>query len=197
MVSIGNGIIRGAVAGAAGTTALNTASGLDALVRARPSSAPPARPVTLARAAALGAACGARSLSAITALALSSRRGDRGVIASRCGAPAGRVVTALLAAGELVADKLPATPSRLGPPGAIPRTALAAAAAAGMATRDGERPEPAAAVAAVTALSSAALGLRLRTAAARRFGSDLPAALIEDVAAGILAWLGTRRAAIA
>jgi len=241
MVSIGNGIIRGAVAGAAGTTALNTASGLDALVRARPSSdtpeqlvstladrtsvaipgdrttrkrraaalgpisgtatgvavgaaagalratglrlptalggpllgaaamlaadgplaltgvpdprdwstagwaadivphlaygitthrtlsaldgdqdAPPARPVTLARAAALGAACGARSLSAITALALSSRRGDRGVIASRCGAPAGRVVTALLAAGELVVDKLPATPSRLGPPGAIP-----------------------------------------------------------------------------
>jgi uncharacterized membrane protein len=159
--------------------------------------APAMRPVTLARAVALGAATGARSSAAITALALTSRRGDRGAIASRCGTPAGRIVTALAAVGELVTDKLPATPSRLGAPGTVPRIALAAAAAAGVATRDGERPEPAAVVAAAAALGSAALGVQLRTAAARHFGTDQPGAFIEDAIAGTLAWLGTRRAALA
>src|ERR1700689_3576565 len=41
MTTIGNGIIRGVTAGAAGTTALNTASGLDALLRGRPPSDAP------------------------------------------------------------------------------------------------------------------------------------------------------------
>ena len=317
MTTIGNGIIRGVAAGAAGTTALNTASGLDSLLRGRPSSdaprqlvstvadqagvtipgdrgtrenrltaagplagtvtglavgaaagvlraaglrlptvlggpllgaaamlasdgplalagvsdprewsgadwaadvvphlaygitahrtlvaldgdrdAPPVRPVTLARAVALGAATGARSSAGITALALTSRRADRGAAASRLSSRPAQVVTALLAAGECVTDKLPVTPSRLAAPGSVPRVALAAAAAGGMAARDGERAEPAAVVAAGAALGSAALGLRLRAAAARRFGSDLPGALIEDAIAGTLAWLGTRRAAL-
>ena len=151
------------------------------------------RPATLARAAALGAATGSRSSAGITALALTSRPGDRGVIASRAGSRPGQVVTPLLAAGELTADKLPSTPSRLGARGIIPRIALAATAAAGMATRDGERPEPAAAVAAVTALGSAALGVRIRALAARHLGSDLPGAFAEDALAGTLAWLGARR----
>ncbi len=159
--------------------------------------APAMRPVTLARAVALGAATGARSSAAVTALALTSRRKDRGAIASRCGSRLGKAVTAALTLGELVADKLPAAPSRLAAPGLVPRVALAAAAAAGMAARDGERPEPAAAVAAVAALGSAAAGIRLRALAARRFGSDLPGAFIEDAIAGALAWLGTRRASLA
>jgi uncharacterized membrane protein len=148
---------------------------------------------TLARAAALGAASGSRSSAGITALALTSRPGDRGVIASRAGSRPGHIVTPLAAAGELTADKLPATPSRLGARGLIPRIALAAVAAAGMAMRDGKRPEPAAAVAAVTAASSAALGVRLRALAARRLGSDLPGAFTEDALAATLAWLGARR----
>jgi len=148
---------------------------------------------TLARAAALGAASGSRSSAGITALALTSRRDDRGVIASRAGSRPGQVVAPLLAAGELTADKLPSTPSRLGAQGLIPRIALAAIAAAGMATRDGERPEPAAAVAAVTAFGGAALGVRFRALAARRLGSDLPGAFAEDALAGTLAWLGARR----
>lgn len=155
--------------------------------------APAIRPATLARAVALGAATGSRSSAGITALALTSRRGDRGPVAPRAGSRPGRAVTVLLAAGELAADKLPSAPSRLAPPGSIPRTALAATAAAGMAARDGERPEPAAVVAAVTALGSAAAGLRLRALAARRLGSDLPGALAEDALAGLLAWLGARR----
>jgi uncharacterized membrane protein len=148
---------------------------------------------TLARAAALGAASGSRSSAGITALALTSRSSDRGVIASRAGSRPGQIVTPLVAAGELTADKLPSTPSRLGARGLIPRIVLAAVAAAGMAMRDGVRPEPAAAVAAVTAFGSAALGVRLRALAARRLGSDLPGAFTEDALAGTLAWLGARR----
>src|SRR5882724_7829117 len=130
----------------------------------------------LARAAALGAATGSRSSAGITALALTSRREDRGVIAARLGSRPGQAVSAGLAAVELTMDKLPSTPSRLGARGLIPRIALAAISAAGIAARDGERPEPAAAVAAVAALGSAALGNRLRALAARRFGSDRPGA---------------------
>jgi uncharacterized membrane protein len=148
---------------------------------------------TLARAAALGAASGSRSSAGITALALTSRPGDRGVIASRAGSRPGHVATPLAAVAELTADKLPSTPSRLGARGLIPRIALAATAAAGMAIRDGERPEPAAAVAAVAALAGAALGVRFRALAARRLGSDLPGAFAEDALAGTLAWLGGRR----
>ncbi|HEX5300831.1 MAG TPA: hypothetical protein VFW50_27955 [Streptosporangiaceae bacterium] len=154
---------------------------------------PAARPATLARAAALGAATGSRSTAALTALALTSRRGDRGVIASRSGAQSGKALIACLAAGELAADKLPSVPSRLAAPGIVPRVTLAATAGAGMAARAGELPGPAAAVAAVTALGSAALGVRLRAAAARRLGSDLPGAFVEDALTGAMAWLGTRR----
>ena len=148
---------------------------------------------TLARAAALGAASGSRSSAGITALALTSRQDDRGVIASRAGSRPAHVVAPLFATGELTADTRPSTPSRRGARGLIPRIALAAIAAAGMATRDGRRPEPAAAVAAVTALGSAALGVRLRAIAARRLGSDLPGAFTEDALAATLAWLGARR----
>ena len=154
---------------------------------------PTTLPATLARAAALGAATGSRSTAGITALALTSRPQDCGVIASRAGSRPAQIVTPLLSAGELTADKLPSTPSRLGARGLIPRIALAATAAAGLATRDGERPEPAAAVAAVTALGSAVLGARFRALAARRLGSDLPGAFAEDALAGTLAWLGARR----
>src|SRR3954452_8216975 len=148
---------------------------------------------TLARAAALGAASGSRSTAGITALALTSRPDDLGVIASRAGSRPGPGGAPLAAPGELTAEKRPFPPSRLGAPGLVPRIALAATAAAGMAIRDGERPEPAAAVAAVTAVGSAVLRVRFRALAARRLGSDLPGAFTEDALAGALAWLGARR----
>ena len=205
----GKDIARGVAAGAAGTTALNGVSYLDALWRGRPSHDAPERLVgeladraaqlpaprlaTLAKAAALGAATGARSTAGITALALTSSDAD-GPVVSRLGSRPGTVAVAAAAAGELVADKLPSTPSRLAARGLVPRVTLAAAAAAGVARRDGQRADAAALIASAAALAAATLGVRLRAAAASRFGSDKPGAFAEDLLAAALAWLGARRA---
>ena len=155
---------------------------------------PPPRFGTLAKAAALGAATGARSTAGVTALAFTSSPADDGPVLSRLGSRPGKVAVGAAAVGELVADQLPATPSRLAAPGLAPRLTLAAAAASGMARRDGERRAPAALVATAMALVGAVLGVRLRAAAAGRFGSDKPGAFAEDGLAAALAWVGTRRA---
>ena len=127
----------------------------------------------------------------IAALALTSRRADNGAIAPLFGSRPGRAVTASLAICELIATS--SRPPRAGSPPDHSRLTLAATAAAGMAVRDGELPASAVAVAAVSALGSAALGIRLRALAARRFGSDLPGAFVEDALADTLAWLFIRR----
>jgi uncharacterized membrane protein len=155
----------------------------------------PAPGSMLLRAAALGAASGSRSTAGVTAVALTSTRGDRGRIASGLGSTAGTAISGVLAAGELVADKLPTTPSRLAPPALGPRGLLGGSAAAAVARRDGHDPVLPALVGAASALGTAVLGVRLRAAAAQRFGSDKPGAFLEDGLAAALGWLGARRAA--
>ncbi|WP_433282395.1 hypothetical protein ACQPZA_17675 [Pseudonocardia xinjiangensis] len=155
---------------------------------------PPGSPATLLRAAALGAATGSRSTAGVTAIALTSGRDDPGAVAARLGSRAGTVISALAAAGELVADKLPATPSRLALPGLLPRAVLGATSAAAMARRNQYDTTLPALVGLASAGAAAALGVRLRAAAARRFGSDKPGAFAEDAIATLLGWLGARRA---
>jgi uncharacterized membrane protein len=156
-----------------------------------PAVRPPA--TTLLRAAALGAASGSRSMMGITMVALTSRRDDRGRLASALGSTAGKVGTGLAAAGELVVDKLPATPSRLAPPALVPRGLFGGASSAAVARRDGADSALPALVGAGSALGAAVLGARLRGVAARRFGSDLPGAFLEDGVAAALGWWGARR----
>ncbi|MFC6091722.1 hypothetical protein [Saccharothrix lopnurensis] len=146
----------------------------------------------LLRAAALGAASGARSTAGLTSIALTSSRADTG-IARSLGGRAGSVVTGLAAVGELLADKHPSTPSRLGLPGLLPRLVLGATAGAGLARREGRSVVPAAVAAAVAAAAWSVLGNRLRARLGDGFGSDLPGALAEDAAAFGLAWFGGRR----
>ena len=162
------------------------------LVAAMPEPGPGPRPGTLLRAAALGAASGSRSTAGIAAVSFTSVRDDRG-LAGRLGGRGGGVLTGLLACGELVADKLPSTPSRTEPPALLPRAALGATSAAAVARRDGEDPTLAGLVGVGAALGASVLGVRARAAASRRFGSDLPGSLAEDVVAGLLGWLGARR----
>jgi uncharacterized membrane protein len=153
----------------------------------------PPRPGVLLRAAALGAASGSRSTAGITALAATSTRDDRGAVAARLGSPAGTVLSSLAAVGEVVGDKLPATPARTSLPALLPRAAVGALAAGGLATRDGDDPAVPAVVGLVTAVAAAVLAVRARAAAAQLFGSDLPGAFAEDALAGLLGWLGARR----
>jgi uncharacterized membrane protein len=155
----------------------------------------PARPSVLLRAAALGAASGSRSSAGATAVALTSSRGDRGVLASGLGSTPGTVASGLLAAGELVADKLPTTPSRLAGPALGARLLLGGTSAAAVARRDGDDSVLPAYVGAASALGAAVLGSRLRAVAAARFGSDRPGAFLEDGIAAALGWLGARRPA--
>jgi uncharacterized membrane protein len=145
----------------------------------------------LAKAAALGAATGARSSYGIAAVAISSAPGTGGPLGLLT-SPRGKKAVSVMAALETLGDKLPMTPSRLKPSGLIFRLGNGAGAAALTARRDGLDMSAAARTGVVAAAAATVLG-----AAWRRFGSrgdraDLPAALIEDVVAAALAAWGAR-----
>ena len=104
----------------------------------------------------------------------------------------GRAVTASLAICELIATS--SRPPRAGsPPGTTPASRLPRRPRPVWPCATASYPPSAVAVGAVSALGSAALGIRLRALAARRFGSDLPGAFVEDALADTLAWLFIRR----
>ncbi|WP_294329147.1 DUF4126 domain-containing protein [uncultured Sphingomonas sp.] len=88
----------------------------------------------------------------------------------------------LLAIGEYVADKLPTTPSRKSPPGFIGRLVSGAmcGAAIGLAASAMAFTISAALLGAVIGTLG---GYAARMALCRAFGADLPAALVEDLAA--------------
>jgi uncharacterized membrane protein len=145
------------------------------------------------RAAAIGAATGSRSSAGLAAVAFTSSAADRGAVVSRLGSGAGTATVGALAATELVLDKRPSTPPRTAPPGLVPRAALGATTAAAVARRDGHDGSLAGVGGLAFALLTTVLGVRARAAAERRFGSDLPGALAEDVVAGTLGLFGARR----
>jgi len=133
---------------------------------------------SLVRAALLGLATGGRSTSGLTALTLTNPS-SAGVLGNRWT----RRLAAAAATGELLGDKLPRTPSRLQPEGLLPRLACGAAAGAILASRAGGgrgRATLAAGLGLLGAAAGSRLGASWRQLAARRFGHDLPGALIED-----------------
>ncbi|WP_329129538.1 hypothetical protein OG552_03695 [Streptomyces sp. NBC_01476] len=144
----------------------------------------------LAGAAIIGVVSGLRSQLGVAAVALTT--GPR--TTSRPAALlAGRKATAATvtgALGELAADKLPTTPSRLSPAGLVPRIALGAFAAAALTRRSRSGlPLPAAlATGAAAAFAGSHAGACWRRATAGRGLPDWPAALAEDATAVALAW---------
>ncbi|WP_333769477.1 DUF4126 family protein [Streptomyces sp. IBSBF 2435] len=175
----------------------------------------------LAGAGLAGAASGLRSQIGLAAVSMSAPRtldprpGPLALLARR---PV-RAATATAALGELVADKLPQTPSRLGAPGLIPRVVLGALAATVLAARSGRDeggdrsdtfdgrdhqacpavPAPTLAVAAVlggiAAAGAAFAGAWWRLTAGQYGRPDWPAAVIEDALAVALVWTGCSLAA--
>jgi uncharacterized membrane protein len=161
---------------------------LDPLPEATDASTP-AGVGLLVRSAALGAAAGSRSSLAVAG-PTAWGRGTSPLT--------GRLATALALAGagtELVVDKLPATPSRLGAEGLVPRFVTAGTGAVVLARRDGARP----AAPVVSALAGAAGGAWGGAAWRRWAHGHLPdwqAALLEDAVAlalSLLAVLPGRR----
>ncbi|MEO7261607.1 MAG: DUF4126 domain-containing protein [Jatrophihabitantaceae bacterium] len=132
----------------------------------------------LMRAIMLGLATGGRSTAGLAALALTN-----GSSGGALGSPWTRRLAGVAAAGELVGDKLPQTPSRLQPRGLALRLAFGAVAGAVLTHREGGSRNRAALAGALGLLGAGAgsrLGASWRQTAGRRFGKDLPGALIED-----------------
>ncbi|HKG38467.1 MAG TPA: hypothetical protein VKB25_05710 [Conexibacter sp.] len=142
---------------------------------------PPSTPSAVRAAALLGAAGGLRTAMPWGALAVRERLG-RGATA--------RFVPLAAAAGELVIDKLPQTPSRTSPPGLAGR--LGSSAGAGWLIAGA----PGAAAASAAAGLSAFVGERTRAAIGRRTGLPDPLiAVVEDLLAIGVALAATRQAA--
>ena len=137
----------------------------------------------LCRAALAGAATGLRSTVAMAAL-INARGPGLPPLLTR--GPAGPLAW-LGVALELVADKLPTTPSRLEPAGLVGRLVFAGAAGAVLA-RAARRPVfPAVLVACGADLVSAKLGHDARVAAVRRLPSLAVAAAEDALAVGLAA----------
>ena len=165
-----------------------------------PSSTTPAvRLPLLIRIALLGLATGGRTSAGSAGLAWTSSPADPApldVLASR----RGREVATAFAVGELIADKLPQIPSRLAAGPLIGRAVAGAAAGIGLAGRSGavplrQLPVPVLAPGALVGAAAAVAGGYLGSAWRRRapFGSDLPAALGEDLVVGGLVYASCRR----
>ena len=130
----------------------------------------------------IGFVAGLRSMTAPAAVAFSSKTPGRA-----------RYLLGALALGELVGDKLPATPSRKT---ALPFAGRIIAGAISGTLLGARKGEPTAGLVAGTAGAVAGTlgGAYLRGALAKQLESDLPAALLEDaLAIGAAAFLVTRR----
>ena len=136
----------------------------------------------------LGAATGLRSQLGVASVVA---RSDPS-LPSMLRHPGIRGLVLAAAAGELVVDKLPGTPSRLAPQGIVPRLALGALAAGLSAQTRQASWLPAAALGASSAAVAARLGHDVRARLARQ-APDLAVALAEDALAIAAAAAGASR----
>jgi uncharacterized membrane protein len=145
----------------------------------------------LSRVALVGFATGLRSQLGPAMVALTTEATETSRPAALFAGRWAKGLAAAGAVGELVADKLPQTPSRLSAAGFLPRVALGALAGSALAGRRREDPTPwvvAAAVGAVAAAGGTLAGARWRGVAHDRGRADWPAAVTEDLAALALAY---------
>ncbi len=102
------------------------------------------------------------------------------------------IIFTVLAIGELIADKLPSTPSRKMPPGFIARIVSGSLVGATIGTA-GQSLALGLILGAIGAVCGTLGGAAVRARLAALFGRDLPAALLEDVAAIAIAVISVSR----
>jgi uncharacterized membrane protein len=150
----------------------------------------------LVRSALLGAAAGGRSFTPIAVLALTAPSSSTDQPDRTLSRPWARRTAVAVAAAELGGDKLPQTPPRTTVAPLIGRVGAGAGSGIIVARRAGAREVPTIALAAVVAAAASAAttlaGPAWRKLAARRFGRDLPGAVIEDAASAGLAVLAVQ-----
>jgi uncharacterized membrane protein len=142
----------------------------------------------------MGVACGLRAivgLAAVSWAASSQHLQLQGTWLSFLGKRVTPFIVSVMALGELVTDKRPKTPSRLVPPQFGARVVMGGLSGAAVGLSKGNF---------VTGLIAGLVGSVVGTfggskgrgLAAKAFGGDLPAALLEDVIAIALAFLALR-----
>jgi uncharacterized protein (UPF0548 family)/uncharacterized membrane protein len=149
-------------------------------------------------AAGFAALAGARSLVGPAILSrLSARAPSRAgsdLLSRALASPRTARVLAALAAGELLADKLPGVPDRIGPAPLVARAASWALVAHVVSVRGGWDGRAAAALGAVVAVAATWASWRLRALAAQRLPALLAAVMEDAVVAGLGAALARRLA---
>jgi uncharacterized membrane protein len=144
----------------------------------------------------IGVVTGLRSMTGPAVVSAAVRRGEldlRRTPLAFLGYRATPYVLGALAAGELVADKLPQTPSRKMPASFAARVVLGAGCGAALGAPRRRLFEGLIA-GALGAIAGTLAGYELRTRAARAAGKDLPVALVEDAIAAGGAWYAVSRA---
>ncbi len=137
----------------------------------------------------LGVVCGLRAMVGLAAVSWGASLQQiplEGTWLSFLGFRFTPYITSLLAVGEIINDKLPKTPSRLVPPQFGARVVMGALAGTAIGLSHGHL--ALGAIAGVVGSVAGTLGgAKARGFAAKLFGRDLPAALLEDVLAVALA----------
>ena len=138
------------------------------------------------RALGLGAISGLRSLSGPAFVSRAASRGDLdldGTIFAFLGSPRIAKALVLMELGELVGDKLPATPSRTSLPPLLGRAATGALVGAAVFVSEGNRATTGAALGSTAAIAAGFAGERLRALTVEKTGLPDPiVALAEDAA---------------
>ncbi len=143
----------------------------------------------------LGVATGLRSLLPLAVLALSSPAATEDPVLRVVTRPPVRIVLALAAGGELIADKLPNTPSRLSPGGLASRLVLGALVGTLAGRIDGASLPLSAACGAVGAVVGAWTGYNIRHQLGVTTGLPDPVfAVLEDAVTVTLALWSARAA---
>jgi uncharacterized membrane protein len=143
----------------------------------------------------LGIVCGLRTLTSPAVASWAARMGLLAVAGTPMafmGFKYTPIIFTVLAIGELINDKLPKTPSRKAPPQFIARVLSGSLVGATVGAAAGSLIVGVLA-GAIGAVAGTLGGAAVRGLMAKAFGKDLPAALIEDTAAIVLAILAVSR----
>jgi len=148
------------------------------------------REMIVIRSILIGAVAGMRAMTPLAAVSDAARRG---ALSADNGGPAllahplVSAGTKLLAAGELLGDKLPSAPDRVIIPGLAARLVTGAVAGAALAPRS--RRPTAALLGAAVAVGAAYLTFNVRMRSMRRFGQASTGAVEDAITVGAALWI--------